>query len=67
LGRYLLILIIPFVGALCVASLNAWNIAQSTIGLNDELKTSFGSFIDWDNSVYVISTNNQVGFSNTQF
>jgi hypothetical protein len=59
-------LILPFVASLSVASLNVWNIAQSTIELNDELKASFGSFIDWDNSVYVISTNNQVGSSNTQ-
>jgi hypothetical protein len=67
LSRYLLMLTLPLVGSLSMASLNVWNIEQGISELNDELKASFGSFIDWDNSVYVISTNNQVGSSIDNF
>jgi hypothetical protein len=55
-----MMLIVPFIASLIVVIFYAFNFGE-TIELNDELSASFNGYIDWDNSIYMISMSNQVG------
>jgi hypothetical protein len=56
-----------FITSSIVVIIYALNFVCGSRVLIDELKTSLNDYIDWENSIYLIGTNNEVGYSNVLF
>jgi hypothetical protein len=58
LAKYLLMLIAPLIAALIIVVVFIF--LNIRVPINEDLKASLNGYIDWDNSIYVISKNNDV-------
>jgi hypothetical protein len=54
-----MMLTLPFMISVIICIYYAFNFAEP-MALNVELEASLEDYADWDNSIYIISTNNEV-------
>jgi hypothetical protein len=53
-------LAVPLIVSLITACFKAFGGIRATMLISDEIKASLNGLIDWDNSIYIIGTNNEV-------